>query len=74
MSASPQVARLEQQLRKAKSDAAFAAKATPGQLVEELVIDPTGRRISRFHGDPEACWGPFKQPGRRVVGIRTVFR
>jgi hypothetical protein len=74
VSASPQIAQLERQLARARTDAALAAKATPGTLVEEIVFDATGRRISRFHGDPEVCWGPFKQPGRRITGFRTVFK
>ena len=45
----------------------------PGMLREEVQTDRTGRRITRFHGDPEACWGPFKQPGRRITNVRTDF-
>jgi hypothetical protein len=28
----------------------------------------TGRVTTRFFGDPSACWEPFKQQPRRVVG------
>jgi len=59
--------------RQVYSDA-IAASTNPavigrGQLVERFETDRTGRRISRFYGDPEACWGPFKQPTRNVVGM-----
>lgn len=43
--------------------------AHSGQLVELFVTDRTGRKISRFVGDPEACWGQFKAPLRRVTGF-----
>jgi hypothetical protein len=41
----------------------------PGKLIETFESDRTGRQISRFYGDPEACWGAFKQPSRHVVGF-----
>ena len=46
------------------------AAVGPGALrcVEEP--DATGRKIRRFYGDPEACWGPFKQVPR-VLGRRS---
>jgi hypothetical protein len=45
-----------------------------GTLRMVITVDETGRRIRKFFGDPEACWGPFKQPTRRVTGFRTQFR
>lgn len=33
--------------------------------------DETGRQITRFYGNPEACWGPFKHRGKLVTGINT---
>jgi hypothetical protein len=39
----------------------------PGELVERIVTDDSGRRTRRFYGDPEACWGPFKTPSRLVT-------
>lgn len=45
----------------------------PGMLRESVTVDATGRRISRFYGDPEACWGPFKQPLRRIERFNTKF-
>jgi hypothetical protein len=44
-----------------------------GVLVERITKDRTGRNISRFYGDPEACWGQFKQPSRYLTRIRNQF-
>lgn len=44
-----------------------------GTLREVTENDRTGRKITRFYGDPEACWGPFKQPARHVTGWNTKF-
>jgi len=55
------------------ADAMLAASApssvAAGTLRESIETDRTGRRISKFVGDPEACWGPFKQPRRGVTGM-----
>jgi hypothetical protein len=53
---------------------ALTAAASPssvpaGMLREQIEPDRTGRRITRFVGDPESCWGVFKQPVRGVVGF-----
>lgn len=53
---------------------ALAVSSSPslipaGQLRERITSDRTGRRISRFEGDTESCWGPFKQPVRGVTGM-----
>lgn len=40
-----------------------------GILREVAETDQAGRRIIRFYGDNEACWGTFKSPKQRVVGI-----
>ena len=42
-----------------------------GTVREVIEIDRAGRRISRFYGDPEAVWAPFKQVPRRVTGWNT---
>lgn len=42
-----------------------------GSLRMVTETDDTGRRIRRFFGDPEACWGAFKQPTRMVVAWNT---
>jgi hypothetical protein len=59
------------------ADAITAASApssvAPGTLRVEVTPDDTGRRIRRFHGDPEVTWGPFKQPLRSITGVRTNF-
>ncbi|HEY6922803.1 MAG TPA: hypothetical protein VI653_04985 [Steroidobacteraceae bacterium] len=49
------------------------ANVAAGTLIERVETDRTGRKISKFSGDPEACWGPFKQPARRVSGFQTKF-
>ena len=40
------------------------ARVPAGELREVVKYDRTGRGTSRFIGDPEACWGPFKMPIR----------
>jgi hypothetical protein len=42
----------------------------PGELAERISTDQTGRRISRFFGDPEVCWGPFKQDTKVIIGYK----
>ncbi len=42
-----------------------------GSLRQVITTDDTGRRIRKFYGDPEACWGAFKQPARIVTGWNT---
>ena len=40
----------------------------PGQLVERITTDQTGRQIKTYYGDPAACWDVFKVPPKRVIG------
>jgi hypothetical protein len=47
--------------------AADPANVPEGTLREVTEVDRTGRRISRFIGSPESCWGPFKAPTRYVT-------
>jgi hypothetical protein len=43
------------------------AEFKPGELVEyNAACSRTGRVITRFEGDQEVCWGPFKQQPRRA--------
>jgi 8-oxo-dGTP pyrophosphatase MutT (NUDIX family) len=42
------------------------------QLREIVRTDATGRRISTFVGDPEACWAPFKSGRKAVIGFNTT--
>jgi hypothetical protein len=52
--------------------AAAAPSSVPVGTLREIVdTDRTGRRISKFIGDAEACWSPFKQPLRNVIGMKT---
>jgi hypothetical protein len=55
----------------AMSEASNPINFQPGVLTEYFDTDRTGRRITRFRGDPGACWDQFKLPIRRVVGITT---
>lgn len=55
---------------------AIAAASAPttvvaGTLRESTTTDVTGRRITRFIGDTDVCWAPFKQAIRGVTGMRT---
>jgi hypothetical protein len=45
------------------------ARVPAGTLRESIEVDRTGRRITRFVGDPENCWGAFKMPIKRILGI-----
>jgi hypothetical protein len=63
---------------KVYADAAQEARAPtaltvpPGQVVMRSTRDPTtGRLINRFYGSPDAVWGPFRNPSRRLLGINT---
>lgn len=52
----------------AQREASAPTSLRPGELVERVSVDRTGRRVSKFFGDPEVVWGVFKQPSRHVVG------
>lgn len=65
----PEVNRLQAQLMAAKDSALLHASLKPGELRELIETDRTGRRISKFVGDPGAAWEPFKLPVRLVVGF-----
>jgi colicin import membrane protein len=54
----------------ALSVAMSPSSVTAGTLREVVETDRAGRRISKFFGDPEACWGPFK--GRVVKGVDRI--
>ena len=59
--------------RQIYADAAREARAPtnlrPGELVERIVTDSTGRKISKFFGDPAVTWGPFSIPPKLVIGF-----
>lgn len=44
-----------------------------GTLRAVTDTDYTGRRITRFYGDPGAAWQPFKRAPRLVSGWQTKF-
>lgn len=57
---------------------AMAAATSPASIPEGTLrmsvrADETGRNIRTFHGDPEACWAPFKNPRRIVTAWNTKF-
>lgn len=60
------------------ADAMTAASApttvVAGTLREHTTTDITGRRITRFIGDPEVTWSPFKQAIRGVTGMHGGAR
>jgi hypothetical protein len=45
------------------------SRAAPGTLIESITTDRANRRISKFIGDPGACWDSFKSSTRGVTGI-----
>ena len=45
------------------------ANVPAGTLREVTETDFSGRKITRFFGDPEATWAPFKSPSQLVVGF-----
>ena len=48
-------------------DAVAAARRPVGPLRETHEFDQADRKVIRFAGDPEHCWGQFKLPVRRVA-------
>lgn len=50
-------------------EATHPTSITSGELRMSIRSDETGRQIREFHGDPEACWAPFKQTPRLLVGL-----
>ena len=48
------------------ADAVKGVQTTQHGLREVMEEDRTGRKISKFYGDPEEVWGVFKLPGIRA--------
>jgi hypothetical protein len=46
-------------------------KRPVGPLRAVTDTDRTGRAITKFYGDPEHTWAPFKGPHQRLVGINS---
>lgn len=59
----------KQILAAARREAVAPSSVPPGELVERVTVDSTGRRISRFYGDPAVTWGPFQIPPKLVIGF-----
>lgn len=63
---------VERQVYSDAMNAALRPTSVEGGMLRQVVeTDATGRRITKFFGDPEACWGPFKQPTRRIASWNT---
>jgi hypothetical protein len=45
------------------------ASVPVGTLRKHVDVDATGRQITSFTGDPEACWGQFKAPKQVMTGM-----
>jgi hypothetical protein len=54
-------------LADAAREIASPTNVPAGTLLQRIEQDATGRKITRFHGDPEACWAPFKSEPKYVV-------
>lgn len=55
-------------------DAAIRPASVEGGVLREVTeTDRTGRKITRFYGDTDVCWAPFKQVPRLVTGWTTKF-
>jgi hypothetical protein len=58
-------------------DSAIRAATSNGTFKNSLhavkMRDQSGRDVTKYFGDPEACWGPFKLPARKVTGFNTHF-
>jgi 8-oxo-dGTP pyrophosphatase MutT (NUDIX family) len=66
------LANIEKQVFKDAMDVANSpAAATDGEIQMITTRDETGRQIRTFRGDPKACWAPFMQRGKRVIGINN---
>ncbi|MGB9428966.1 MAG: hypothetical protein WCC11_03675 [Gammaproteobacteria bacterium] len=61
----------EKDIYRCATAAATSNETFPNMLRAVNIKDATGRLITKFYGDPEHCWGPFKLPVRRVMGFRT---
>lgn len=59
---------MEDQIYKAaQADVDWALENTPGYLHKTVRMDEAGRRVTYWHGDPNAWLAAFKTPPRRVV-------
>jgi hypothetical protein len=46
-------------------------EAAADRLTEVIETDEVGRRVRRFYGSPEKCWGPFKHYSRYIIDFDT---
>lgn len=55
----------------ALAEAAHPTTVRPGVLLPQFVKDAAGRVITKYVGDPNACWDQFNPPVRHVRRILT---
>ena len=58
---------VDQVARAIFTSAEGAWRAPVGELRESVTKDSAGREVHTFYGDPENCWGRFKQRPRVVA-------
>jgi hypothetical protein len=69
---SSEVQRLEKELAAAKQRA--QVKYRPGEIHATVVNDASGRPITSYRGDPNACWDQFNPGVRYIRGFNTPGR
>jgi hypothetical protein len=66
---------VEQQIyADAMSEATHPTTFRPGELRAVATPDASGRTITRYFGDPGACWSQFNPPVRHVRRFMTPSR
>lgn len=55
----------------ALAEATHPTKVRPGVLIPQRFKDAAGREITKYFGDPNACWDQFNPPVRHVRRILT---
>lgn len=55
----------------AMAEAERPSTVQPGVMIPQKIKDAAGREITKYHGDPAACWDKFNPPVRYVRRILT---
>ena len=58
----------------AMAEATHPTRFQPGELRGIATADQSGRQITRYYGDPNACWDQFNPPIRYVRRFITATR
>ena len=58
----------------AMAEATHPTQFRPGQLIPHKITDASGRVITKYTGDPNACWDQFNPPTQHVRFFRTPGR